>query len=78
MPFPSLPNETPQLWLSLSKYIFNLVSHSMSDAGLPGPKKFKTKFGHKLFQEGQFLKNEKRPNFLEKFVEIIRFKVRIS
>jgi len=44
----------------------------------------KAKFGHKQFQKGQFLKNEKgpnrdkkRPNFLSKFVKMTRLKVRI-
>jgi len=42
----------------------------------------KAKFGHKQFQKGQILKNEKRPNkgqiSLKKIVKITKIKFRIS
>ncbi len=36
-------------------------------------KNLKVTFVHKQFQKGQILKNEKRPNFLQKFVKITSF-----
>jgi len=38
----------------------------------------KAKFGHKQFQKGKILTNEKKPIFALKFVETTRFKVRMS
>jgi len=44
---------------------------------LPGPNKLKkAKFGHKQVQKGQILKKEKKTKSI--FIEITRFKVRIS
>jgi len=49
------------------------------DSGLPGPKKIKRpNLAISSFKKGQILINEKRPNFLQKFVKITSFKVRIS
>jgi hypothetical protein len=49
----------------------------------PGPKKIKkAKYGHKQFQKGQILKNEKKPNkgqiFFKKIVKITKLKFSIS
>jgi hypothetical protein len=45
-------------------------------------KNLKAKFGHKQFQKGQILKNEKRPNkgqiSFKKFVKITELKFRMS
>jgi len=46
---------------------------------LPGPKKIKRpNLAISSFKKGQILKNEKRPNFLQKFVKITKLKFRIS
>jgi len=56
---------------------------SVSQSGVARSKKIKkAKFGHKQFQKGQILKNEKSPNkgqiSFKKFVKITKLKFKIS
>jgi hypothetical protein len=45
---------------------------------LPKPKKLRGQICPKTVSKGEIFKNEKRPDFLQKFVKITRLKVKIS